>query len=171
MSAPVEEFHEHAVPRLLSGNAARAVVAVALAFSSWQLVVAAFHPLSSLVIRAFHVGFLLALTFLLYPRVHRGQVNRIPVHDYGLAALSLLLAGYHWIFEAELVVRSGDPSVLDLTVGALFVALVFEASRRVMGNALPLLCAVFLAYGLFGEYLPGALCPRGYGIHQIIASL
>lgn len=43
-----------------------------------------------------------------------------------------------------------------MVVGLVLIVLVFEAARRVMGIALPLICALFLAYGLFGQYLPGA---------------
>ncbi len=36
----------------------------------------------------------------------------------------------------------------------MVVVLLFEAARRVLGLALPIICAAFLAYGLFGQYLP-----------------
>ena len=167
-----EEFEEQGVQRRVGGAALRIITAVALAFSAFQLVVAAFHPLSSLVIRALHVGFLLLLTLLLYPHRSHGKVtHHIPWFDYALAALAFGLATYHWIFEADLIQRSGDPSTLDLTVGAVFTLLLFEASRRVMGKALPILCAIFLAYGFFGQYLPEVIAHRGYGFDQIVDAL
>ena len=46
--------------------------------------------------------------------------------------------------------------------------LLFEAARRVLGPALPIICAAFLAYGLFGQYLPAAIAHRGYGFDQIV---
>ena len=49
--------------------------------------------------------------------------------------------------------------------------LVFEATRRVIGFALPLICSLFLAYALFGEYLPGDLAHRGYALSQVIDQL
>ncbi|MGP1683654.1 MAG: TRAP transporter permease, partial [Giesbergeria sp.] len=49
--------------------------------------------------------------------------------------------------------------------------LVFEAARRIMGLALPLVCATFLAYALFGQYAPGVLAHRGYGMDQIVGQL
>src|SRR5690554_7066397 len=58
-----------------------------------------------------------------------------------------------------------------MLIGVLLIVLVFEAARRVMGIALPLICALFLAYGLFGEYLPGELAHRGYGVDQIVNQL
>ena len=60
-------FDETGVKRVLAGWPARAVAAVALAFSTYQLVVAAYAPLSSLPTRSLHFGFLLALAFLVHP--------------------------------------------------------------------------------------------------------
>ena len=58
-----------------------------------------------------------------------------------------------------------------MVIGVLTIVLVFEAARRIMGFALPLICALFLLYGLFGQYLPGALAHRGYGLDQIVGQL
>jgi TRAP transporter 4TM/12TM fusion protein len=58
-----------------------------------------------------------------------------------------------------------------MVIGVITIVLVFEAARRVMGIALPLICAAFLAYGLFGQYLPAPLTHRGYGIDQVIGQL
>ena len=48
-----------------------AAYAVAIVFSSFQIVTAAFSPLSSGVVRAVHVGFLLLMTFVLMPPLGR----------------------------------------------------------------------------------------------------
>ena len=40
-----------------------------------------------------------------------------------------------------------------------------------MGWALPFICALFLAYALFGQYLPGALAHRGYSFEQVVSTL
>jgi TRAP-type uncharacterized transport system fused permease subunit len=47
-----EESAAHGTQRRLSGRSLQLVTAVALAFSAYQLTVAAFHPLSSLVTRS-----------------------------------------------------------------------------------------------------------------------
>lgn len=166
-----EEFQEHGTQRKLDGMALKVLLAAALAFSTYQLIVAAFHPLSSLVIRSIHVGFLLLITFLLYPASKHGALNRIPWHDRLLAGLGFVLSFYHWVFEADLIQRAGDPSTMDLFVGTLLVILVFEGARRIMGSALPIICAAFLLYGMFGQYLPGAIAHRGFGFDQIVDQL
>jgi TRAP transporter 4TM/12TM fusion protein len=169
---PAGEFEEHGHARNLGGWALEAVVYIAIAFSAYQLVVASFSPLSSLVTRSLHVGFLLLITFLLYPIVHRGNAaTRIPWYDWVLALTGIGLAFYQWIFEADLIQRSGDPTTTDLVVGAIVVVLVFEAARRILGVALPIVCGIFLLYGLFGQYLPGDLAHRGYTLAQLVDQL
>ncbi|MGE5649878.1 MAG: TRAP transporter permease [Bacillota bacterium] len=169
--AASEQFQEHGVQRHLGGLPLKILTAAALAFSGYQLVVAAFHPLSSLVIRSLHVGFLLMLCFLLYPALKRGKHNSIPWYDWLLAAGGFALGAYQWIFEAELIQRAGDPSTADLVIGTIVVVLVFEAVRRILGLALPLVCGAFLLYGLFGQYLPDAIAHRGFGYDQVIGQL
>ena len=152
------EFQEHGRQRRLGGAALVFVGVVALLFSAYQLSIAAFSPLSSLITRSIHVGFLLLLIFVLYPMVARGrQLTRVPLLDWGLAILGFALGLYQWVFEAALIQRSGDPTTTDLVVGTIVVVLVFEAARRVLGVALPIVCSIFLLYGLFGQYLPGEL--------------
>ena len=140
-------------------------------FSAYQLFIAAFSPLSSLVTRSLHVGFLLLLAFLIHPISTRSDRHRIEWYDAAIASLAFALALYHWVFEAALVQRSGDPTTADLVVGTLMIVLLFEGARRVLGLALPIICALFLAYGLFGQYLPSAIAHRGYGFDQIVGAL
>lgn len=138
---------------------------VAIVFSTFQIITAAFSPLSSTVVRAVHVGFLLLVTFALHPPFRQKGLGWM----IGLAAFGAGL--YHWVFEADLVQRAGEMTNFDMVVGVLTIVLVFEAARRIMGFALPLICLMFLAYGLFGQYLPGALAHRGYGLDQIVSQL
>jgi TRAP transporter 4TM/12TM fusion protein len=59
----------------------------------------------------------------------------------------------------------------DMVVGILTIILVFEATRRMMGWALPIICGIFLLYGIFGQYLPGPFMHRGFGLDQIVSTL
>ena len=147
----------------------RVVFYSAILFSVFQLVTSAFSPLSSTVVRALHVGFLLLLTFLLHP--WQGGQGRTSLATKAIGFGALLLSGYHWIYEADLVQRAGELTQADMAVGVITLVLVFEAARRIMGFALPLICLGFLAYALFGEYLPGDLAHRGYGLDQVVGQL
>ena len=64
-----------------------------------------------------------------------------------------MLGFYHWAFYEQLILRAGDPNTADIVVGVIVVALVFEAGRRMMGPILPIICAIFLAYGLLLSWL------------------
>lgn len=144
----------------------------ALSFSTYQIAVAAFHPFSSLIIRALHVSFLLMLIFMFYPASSKGRTQTsIPWYDMVLSAIGFGVGFYHLIFEGDLIERSGDPSMADLVVATVATVLVFEASRRVVGWALTLVCATFLAYGFFGQYLPLSIAHRGFGFDQIVSQL
>ena len=167
-----EAFSEHGVQRRLGGGWLTLLNGLALAFSAYQLVVAAFHPFSSLVIRSFHVGFLLGITFILYPMFRHGsRLSKVGAGDTALALVALGLSTYQWLFEADLIQRAGDPTTTDLWVGVVMLILVFEAARRILGLALPIVCGTFLLYGLFGQYLPGDLAHRGFDFTQVVDQL
>jgi len=155
------------VPESTSAARRRAIFWIGVAFSAYQVYTAAYAPLSSIVMRSLHVGFLMLLTFVMLPGFGRRH-DRGVVFGTLLGVAGFALGFYHWIFEEELIVRSGDLTQLDIAVGLATLVLVFEATRRMMGAALPLICAVFLAYALWGNYLPGALAHRGFGLDQVI---
>jgi len=150
-------------------NLPRAVFWVAILFSSFQVVTAAFSPLSSQVVRAIHVGFVLLMVFALHPVLFRGRAG--VAAGWALGLLGFAFSFYHWIFEADLTQRAGELTPLDFVIGTVTIVLVFEAARRMMGWALPFICALFLAYALFGQYLPGALAHRGYSFEQVVSTL
>jgi len=160
---------EH-IPGWGLGAGARLLFAIAVAFSAFQLWTAAYSPLPSQVVRSIHVGFLLLLLFGLYG-------NALPRRSpswwlmWGAAIASFVISLYHWVFYEDLVVRAGEPILQDLVVGVIGIALVFWAGKRMMGWTLPLICLLFLAYGLFGQYLPSPLNHRGYGFDQIVEVL
>lgn len=153
------------------GVAGKAVFAIAVAFSLFQVWTAAFNPLSSMVVRSVHVGFLLLMTFTLFGFRQGAERRSVPWYDWLLGLTAFALGLYHYVFEVDLIQRAGDPNGTDLIVGALTIALVFEGARRIMGWALPIMCGVFIPYALFGRHLPFGLAHRGYDIDQVIDNL
>ncbi|AWK86991.1 TRAP transporter permease [Azospirillum thermophilum] len=147
------------------------VFAIAVAFSAFQIWTAAFNPLSTVVVRSIHVGFLLLMTFTLFGFRKVGERRRVPWYDWLLGLGAFAIGLYHYVFEVDLIQRAGDPSGADIAVGIVAVALVFEAARRIMGLALPILCGVFIPYALFGRSLPFGLAHRGYDLDQVIDTL
>ena len=154
------------------GTAAVAAFGIGVVFSLFQVWTAAMSPLSSLVVRSLHVGFLLLMIFVLFgARRGAGPRRRVPWYDWMLGGTGFLLAFYHMVYEADLIVRAGDPSSVDIVVGCVEVLLVFEAARRVMGLSLPIICGVFIPYALLGPWLPFGLAHRGFGFDQVVDQL
>jgi TRAP transporter 4TM/12TM fusion protein len=106
------------------------------------------------------------LTFALAAQLARTPVRRAVA--WALAIIGFLLGLYHWIFFNDLILRVGLPTTLDLVVGVTTMVLLFDAARRIMGPALPIISGLFLAYALFGQYLPYPLDHRGYDFAQVI---
>ena len=123
-------------------NWPRALFAVALAFSVFQVVTAAFPLISTQVLRAMHVGLLLLVVYISYPAFGIRRPWQPLAWLLGMAGLGT--AVYQWVFEADLIQRSGELTQADMVVGVVLIVLVFEAARRVMGIALPIICALFL---------------------------
>lgn len=150
-----------------------AIFWVAIFFSSFQLLTAAFSPLSSQVVRTVHVGFVLLMVFALFPPFGGQGKNGALWRALGwlLGLTGFVFSLYHWYFEADLTQRAGELIPMDWVIGVVTIALVFEAARRVMGWGLPVICGTFLLYALFGEHLPGVLAHRGFGLDQVVSTL
>jgi len=152
-----------------TGVGGRIVFWIAVAFSAFQLFTAAWAILPSQVVRSVHVGFLLLLLFSISAQHAPGLARRYG--SWALGILAFAVSFYHWIFYSDLIVRAGDPNQADIVVGILVVVLVFEGARRLMGPALPIICAVFLAYAIFGHLLPSPLNHRGYYFEQVVEQM
>ncbi len=141
--------------------------AIALAFSAFQLWTAAFSPLPSQIVRAVHVGFLLLVCFGLFGN-QTGAARPAFWIYWGLGIASFAIGLYHWQEYEALILRAGDPSDIDVTVGIIGLGLVFLGAWRIMGLALPVIAALFLAYAMFGQHLPSPLNHRGYDLSQVV---
>jgi TRAP transporter 4TM/12TM fusion protein len=160
--------HEALAGAFPPGREGRLLFYIAIAFSAFQIATAAhIVDLPSQVVRACHVGFLLLLTFPLVALAHRAG-PLVKAAAWALAALGVVVALYQWVEYTDLLVRAGDPLPRDLVFGVIAIATVFVAAWVIMGPALPIISGAFLAYCLFGEYLPAPLDHRGYDFSQVI---
>ncbi|MEV3905851.1 TRAP transporter fused permease subunit [Mycobacterium sp. NPDC050551] len=171
--------------RQLSGWVDRAVTVVAFAvaiLTIWQV----FRPLpqgSQYYLIIFLAG-TLPLVYLVYrsglPRID--PEDRPGALDWVLALLTLLVCLYPVLPMAlgsggggynAFLDRQGLLEPTDVVMGALLLVLILEACRRTTGWALPIVCAVFLAYGYYGGLLPQGwdIAHAGLDFDQIIDAL
>tara|TARA_R110002110_G_scaffold127234_5_gene306063 strand:- start:1792 stop:3915 length:2124 start_codon:yes stop_codon:yes gene_type:complete len=161
----VDNPHETAFPKSTEG---RLLFWIAVAFSVFQIATAAhLIDMPSQVVRAFHVGFLALLAFPLIAAA-RNKPTFVRAVAWTMAATGVGIALYQWVEYTDLLLRAGDPLPRDIILGVIAIAIVFIAGWAMMGPALPVICGFFLAYCLFGQYLPAPLNHRGYDFSQVI---
>ena len=89
--------------------------------------------------------------------------------DFAFAFLSVISCGYIVVEYGALINRMGTPTPLDLVMGTIGMLLVLEATRRLVGWALPVIACLFILYAYAGTYLPTVLGGHaGYDINRII---
>ena len=160
-----QETHGVTFPPNMIG---RALFWIAVVFSLFQIATAAhLIDFASQIVRAVHVGFLMVLTFPLVAYARDGRVA-VKALCWALALCGVVVAGYQWVEYNDLILRAGRPTTADITIGVIALVTVFAAAYAIMGIALPIIAGVFLAYCLFGEYLPYPLNHRGYDFEQVI---
>ncbi len=168
---PVPVDAEHGLPHGWGVGATGAFLfGLALLFSAFQISVSLYAGLPAVVIRALHVGFLLLLAGGLFATLTTRNVLAKAVLWAGAIA-GAGVAIYQWVNHDALLLRAGDPSSTDIGVGIVALAALFIMVWRMMGPALPLIAGSFLAYALFGQYLPAPLNHRGYGLDQVVDQL
>jgi TRAP transporter 4TM/12TM fusion protein len=144
----VSEEKQPVAPRAAALKAVVSVVAIAM--SLYHMYVAAFGPPEAMIFRGTHLLFALTLVFLLYPSRAAGGL--------GWRALDavLMLAGWglvlhiFWNYEyyTNRIIYIDELTAADKFWAVVAIAIVLEATRRVLGWALPLTAAAFLAYAL-----------------------
>ena len=150
----------------------KVIAAIAISFSIFQLYTATFGVLDAQLQRAVHLGFGLALAYLLYPfRRAWTRDNFFHPIDMVFAVLGAAAPAYIVIQYRELVTRAGTVTTPDVIAGGLGILLVIEAARRVVGIPMVTVVLFFLAYAFLGPYMPGVLAHRGLSIEQLVSHL
>ncbi|MBD3788129.1 MAG: TRAP transporter permease [Sphingomonadales bacterium] len=154
-------------PGFGEGLAGKIAFWIAVAFSLFQIFVAAYGKLPSQTIRALHVGFLVLLGCILIANlVSKSTVSKAWYWAIGIAGMGTGI--YNWVFYHDLMRRTGFLTQADLIVGTVLIVVVFIAARRLMGWPLAIIAGLFLAYSAFGQYAPGVFQTRGYDFAQLI---
>ena len=125
-------------------------LAVAVAMSLYHMYVAGFGPPEALIFRGTHLLFALTLVFILYPSRKDGPA--------GWRALDVLLLAGGWglvlhiflnyEYYTNRIIYIDELTAWDKFYAVVSVIVVLEATRRVIGWALPLTAIAFLAYAL-----------------------
>jgi TRAP transporter 4TM/12TM fusion protein len=129
---------------------ATTIIGVAMAlYHMWVIAVGA--P-EAILFRGTHLLFALVLVFLIHRRTLAAAGTPPTLADYTLLALAAapilyLFANYEYVVNR--IYYIDDLTTADMVLAVVMIAIIIEATRRVIGWALPITALVFLAYGLF----------------------
>lgn len=159
------------VLRRLRGHAVtEAAIAFLAMLGAFELVSLYTGTLPNQVLRTLHVGFLCLTACGLLANAD-GTPAAARIFWWAIGVVGFLTGLYHWWNYIELVNRAGELTHADMVVGLAALAVLFLLVWRAMGIALPLVAGVFLAYCLFGQYLPAPYDHRGYSLEQVIEQM
>jgi TRAP transporter 4TM/12TM fusion protein len=152
---------------------------IGVTWSLFQLSIASWLILDSTFVRAIHLGFALLIVFLNYPLFKKtrwglqflAEKNKIPTLDFIIAIVACFSALYIAIDYAGLTYRYGDPIFRDLLIGGILTVLLLEASRRVIGPALPIIAIGFCIYSFFGPYMPDLIAFKGVSLNRFMGQM
>ncbi|MGL6258688.1 TRAP transporter permease [Vibrio sp. WXL210] len=148
-----------------------AVAAIALsAFQIWQGVTA---EISAPVFRPIHLSWVIVLVFLTQPlfaadpESWRFKLGRLFDSVFAAAIIwaAWRIARFDYDDITFLLEGIGD---IDKLAGCLTIALLLEATRRTVGMVMVAIAAIFLAYAMFGNYLPTQIASSGFPLEDII---
>src|SRR2546425_5940698 len=122
------------------------------------------------VLRPVHVGFVLFLSYLLFPASKRYR-HRIMWWDWVAAFAAVAVIAYILQGGDDIWDRNTSPDNWDIVFGAALILLILEGMRRASGWVMPIVVASFVLYALFGEQLPGSWAHRSYEVGRLVGHL
>jgi TRAP transporter 4TM/12TM fusion protein len=162
--------------RKLSGFPGKLIFGVAIAWSLFQLWYASplpfalgFGVLNDTEARSLHLGIGLFLAFLAYPAFKASSRQHIPVLDWVLAVAAAFAGSYFILFYAQLATRPGQPNTMDIITASIGLLLLLEATRRAVGMPMTILAILFLAYIMFGKYMPDVIAHKGASLERMLS--
>jgi len=129
-----------------------ATTVIAVAMTLYHMWAIAFGAPEAVFFRGTHLLFALVLVFLIYRWSSKHQGDSPSILDYVLLAAGAAPILYLFIYYDYIVERIfyiDDLTVPDMVFGTMLTLVILEATRRVLGWALPLTALAFLFYGLF----------------------
>ena len=162
-----EEFieAEEGAANRFSGKMGIFVTVVAVVMSLFHLY-AAYDIVPTQTLRPVHVGFMLFLSFLLFPMAKRFR-DRARWWDWAAALLSIGIIAYLLAGGDDFTDRATTPDTWDQILGVALMLLVLEATRRSTGWVMPVVVLSFIAYAMLGPQLPAPWTHRGYDIARL----
>jgi TRAP transporter 4TM/12TM fusion protein len=168
-----DKDEEGPVRRILTGVTAQLFLVICLVWATFHLLVASeVISMPPHQLRAIHLACGMILCFMLIPSSKRfSSRSRVSFVDWVLILAVAATLGYVFFRYPTLVRMGGRYDPIDIWVGVIGMALLFEAARRAVSPGLVVLAALAIAYAYFGQSLPGGMAHAGYGVKALVRHL
>jgi len=117
------------------------------------------------------LGLALPLAFIVLPARRKTPRAKVPWYDWLCAAVGFAAIAYlTWEYQnlVDLIVLRPKGAVI---AGGVALVLALEALRRATGNTLLIISLVFIAYALWGDFMPGRLAAKTTDWQKLTAYL
>ena len=165
----INEYQEE--KRSLQGKWKTIGEIIAISLPLLYLYTTAFGLISIQFHRSFFIGVCLALSFLYFPISKKRNTHKPGIIDIVLVILSFAFTAYFIYNYPYMADKAGiPPTMIEKIFGIIAICLCIEGSRRVLGNALPIVTIVFIIYTLFGNstLFPAIFRHSGVSLNRFI---
>ena len=148
----------------------RIATIIAIIMAVFQIIVAGYGFIVTNMRCAIHLTFAITLVGMYKPVRFK---SNILTDTYNIAfTLLSIVCGIFLTYETRadyaLTYTLNGPSQMDVIVGTILIVMILLCARRTTGNALPIICAIFILYAIFGHHLPGLLTHKEYTWRSIV---
>ncbi|MBT3535304.1 MAG: TRAP transporter permease, partial [Rhodospirillaceae bacterium] len=118
--------------------------------------------------RFVHLAFAMFLAALAFPLFKNSPRGHIPWYDWILGLIGVTCCLYLLVFNEEIAVRAGLPTMADLIISAVGMVILAISVYRALGLPLVIVASVFVAYVFFGsaQWLPEAVQWKGASFNK-----
>lgn len=160
--------------RKLSGLSNKFMYVYFVVIGLFHLYTSVFGAYESYLQKNIHLGLVLPTAFFLFPMFKKAPMDRVPVYDWVLGALSAIPSIYVILNYDDIVMRiqQVDPlTAAQFWCGILLFVLLLEGTRRVVGLPLTIIAFLFGAYMYFGQSLPGIMKGLSFSMSEVIEQI
>lgn len=158
----VEKQSKLATDRIFSNKvnlSALSIVVLSLTLSFLHLYVGWFQRPEAYLFRSTHVALIMILAILTRPlgKSEWFEVKKRSLFDWACIAVIIVMQGYILICTNDIYLKYKGITYFDFIIGILYIIVLLEITRRVVGKAMLLVALVFLIYSLESGFFPGLL--------------
>ncbi|MFB4165086.1 TRAP transporter permease [Alteribacillus sp. JSM 102045] len=170
-----EKYDSDSKMRTYTGLMEKIITVICIAWAGVLMYYNSIGSMEAILLRAYTLGFLFLLAFLLFPATKKSSgTRRLPTIWDIICVILALSSIVYFISIYETFAREWGGfhrSDWNYIFGAIATIMLFEASRRVVGISLSIIAALFLAYVFAGPYMPGTFSHGGFTITRVIDTM